>query len=237
MINKKGAVLVVAITAMVIMIVIGAVCLQIYTNQSLMDSYDQIKMRTFYSAEGALEMMRGYIVRMTENNLTNTGSERGDSMYGGRGFLASVTKYNNKTGKPTVWEPFKDAAGSTKLLKGSFDGTMYPGIAAEVSVRRLTSADKTTLINNKIRFKPAPAAENQIYAVMSSETQDINNFRGYEIYATAYTTHKTTMGSNVIRTTLRYYFFTERKSVTYGSGSTEYKVFTNDIKWVGWRRD
>ena len=241
--NKKGTVLVVAVTAMMIMIIIGAVCLQIYMNQSLIDTYDQIRMRTFYSAEGAIELMRGYIDKQVEANLVTSGDTRGDCMYNNRGFLAYVTRFTgygyNKT---TEWEPFKENTSSPyaiPLLKDNFDGIIYPGIKARVYLRRITYGDLNDIyVDRMIRFKDATGAgiDGQIFnPVIVSEAMDNGTeYRGYEIVAIASTTYKTSISVTKVETTLRYYFYTRRISHDLGAGVTS---FENRINWVGWRKD
>lgn len=238
--DKKGTVLVVAVTAMMVMIIIGLVCLQIYTNQSLLDTYDQIKQRTFYSAEAGVEMMRGYIDKKIDETSVTTGNERGDSMYGNRGFLAFVTKVHGSIGETTNWEPFKEGTTSPyarAFLKDVFDGTMHPSIQVEVHLHRLNALDFVEVHNNRgITFRDGGTnIDALIFASILTEILDFGRtYRGYEIVSTATAFHKTTMGTNYIKTTLRYYFYTKREQVDVEPGVVLYK---NNIKWVGWRRD
>lgn len=230
MLNKKGTVLVVAITAMMIILIIGAICLQIYVNQNLLDTFDQVKARTFYSAEGAVEMMRAYIQKQTNDNLTTNG----DTLSDNRGFLVDVTPFK-EANVMTDWEPFKAETTSNfpkPILVDSFDGTMHPSVNVAVLLHRLTSGDKTRVkTEGKINFKDGEA---DIYANTPLATSDYGRvFRGYEIVATASAVHKTALGINTISTTLRYYFYTRRVN----TGSAESPYYKNEIKWVGWRID
>ena len=230
MLNKKGTVLVVAVTAMMIVLIIGAICLQIYVDQNLLDTFDQVKTRTFYSAEGAVEMMKGYIEKQIQEHLTTNG----DTLSENRGFLVDVTPFVSANVMKD-WDPFKadtTAKYPKPLLVDSFDGTIYPSINVDVYLHRLTSTDKTDVKNTrKINFKDG---ESDIYANTNSATADYGRtFRGYEIVATATAVHKTALGINTISTTLRYYFYTRR--VNTGSASNPY--YKNEIKWVGWRID
>ena len=231
MLNKKGTVLVVAVTAMMIVLIIGAICLQIYVNQNLLDTFDQVKTRTFYSAEGGVEMMRAYIQKQTEAHLT----ANGDTLSSNRGFLVEVTPFVSANNMKD-WNPFQ--SGSTvsyasPLLAASFDGTMYPGVNVEVVLHRLTPSDKNDVkVKKKINFKEG---EDQIYANTNTAAADYGRtYRGYVIIATATATHKTALGINTISTTLRYYFYTKRENTPPPGGGDYY---TNKIKWVGWRID
>ena len=255
--SKKGTVLVVAVTAMMIMMIIGFICFQIYTNQSILDTYDQVTKRTFYSAEGAIEMMKGYIEHKTDYYKDPI---KGDVMANpadltaintNRGFLVSVTPFISANNMKD-WEPFKD--GSTHsfaiaLLKENFDGTMHPGVKARVYLHRLRKTDEDRIVNqNKINFigysvpnDPSSAKVN----INSKIFRNINNvaaddlatevYKGYEIVAISSATHKTALSNNTISTTLRYYFYTVRTSSPV-AGTSDFN-FSNKIQWVGWRRD
>ncbi len=244
--NNKGTVLVVAVTAMMIMIIIGAVCLQIYTNQSLLDTYDQIRMRTFYSAEAGVEMMRGYINQKLADTWVSSGSTQlGDKANSGRGFLYDVTKTQGllQGFMPKEWEPFKDGstvAYAKPLLKEPFDGTMHPKVTVDVKLRRLTILDQNNILNNeKIVFindiTLVPLAAGDIFHTLTTDALDYHTYRGYEIVSTATAEHKTTMGVNTISTTLRYYFYTREKVDT--DPVTGNQTFNHFIFWVGWRKD
>ena len=245
--DKKGTVLVVAVTAMMIMIIIGLVCLQIYTNQSLLDTYDQVRQRTFYSAEAGIEMMRGYIDKKVEENLVPVGGVAvnvGDAMYGCRGFLAYVTRIHGVSlinfDNTTVWEPFKEGTTSpypNAYLKEVFDGTMHPKVDIEVTLHRLNASNYVDVHDDRhVYFKYGGAPiDDKIFFAYPSEAFDINaEYRGYEIRSVATAVHNTTMGSNTIKTTLRYYFYTKRIPQDLGEGVTR---FENRIFWVGWRQD
>ena len=257
LINKKGTVLVVAVTAMMIMLVIGLICLQIYTNQNILDTYDQVRMRTFYTAEGAIEMMKGYIENRTAFYLDPI---KGDVMGNpadlttintNRGFLASVTPFVSPNNMKD-WEPFKDGSThsfATPLLKENFDGTMYPGVSVRVYLHRLVNTDEDRIVNQKkINFigyttpnnpsTPKTNINSSIFRNINSISSDDANsevYRGYEIVAISSATHKTALSNNTITTTLRYYFYTVRTSVAV-PGTSDF-CFSNKIQWVGWRRD
>jgi Tfp pilus assembly protein PilX len=61
MFKKKGSILPVTVVAMLIMTIIGLICIQMFMLQNMMNTVDQARTRTFYAAEGAIEMLRGYI--------------------------------------------------------------------------------------------------------------------------------------------------------------------------------
>lgn len=235
--NSKGTVLVVAVVSMMIMMIIALVCLQIYTNQGIIDTYDQIKMRTFYSAEGAVEIMRAHIDKQMELNR----SEYGDHIItNSRTFLATVTPCTTKEGAivSTDWEPFSKQAYydrhviySDPVLENDFDGTMYPGVKAVVYLHRLVSSDF-----NRVNTLLAVPISIDYFTSNLDHEQNIGTFpkkKAYEIVATATANFKTTLGiNNVVSTTVRYYFKTE---TTLTPGTTP--LYSTTKKCVGWRID
>lgn len=233
--NNKGTILVVAVTAMLVMIIIGFVCLQMYMNQSLLDTYDVTKKRLFYSAEGIIEILRGYINKsVPDDDITPSGS-RG-------GFLYNKTNNASKT-----WNIRTDsAAGDTKLagLKqlldaNTFDGTMHPPVRiTELYVKRIinnSDTDIAGLISTGCLYNPLGSNNLQHFrdgrhdkgAAVTDGTAD---FRSYEIVAKAVSSHRTALSSNSeISVTLHYYFFT-----TF-SGPPSASVTRHKPRFVGWR--
>ncbi len=205
MLNKKGTILPVTIVSMTIMMTIGIICLQMFSAQNILNTYDQAKLRTFYSAEGAVEMMRGYIDYAVAHNSNAT---YGDNHESGKGFL----NWKTKTGK---WEPLKSGA-EHPVLANYFDSTMHPKIKASAYCERLTAAEISSIAVEV----PAVAAYNN-YA--SGEQC------AYKIVAIASTTHKTNLATQLIVSTVTYYFATKRRM----DGSK----IVHDRKFVCWRRD
>lgn len=61
--NKKGTILPVTIVSMFIMIVVAYTCIKMFIVQNIMSTTDQLKIRTFYAAEGAIERQKGRIYK------------------------------------------------------------------------------------------------------------------------------------------------------------------------------
>lgn len=221
--NKKGTILVVAVTAMIIMILIGLVCMQLYYNQSIIDSYDATKKRTFYSAEAGVEMMKGYILRKIEENKAahSSGAVTGDVSAGSeghkKGFL--VDKMPNVG---STWSPF--AAGKEfPALKENFDATMHPAIVTSVYVKRLGSTDVTSL--GKFYYKGVETSFGTVGNAANSDR------KAYVIISEAKAAgYKTALNTGAIVTTIKYYFYTNHAGT--GAGP-----FSHDPITIGWRID
>ncbi len=226
--NKKGTVLVIAVAAMMIMGIIGFICLQVYTNQNMLDTYDQIRKRTFYSAEGAVEMMRGYLQKKIDATTVNPMD----------GDVYLYDKTNGKNWAPFTdtfedYEIFKTVYGDvfhkedgTLFLKKTefFDRTIHPGIKVIVFVHRVRWLTDYNLYHDDLGgYWPAEAGPMGNYVSLVP-----SKYNGlYVIVASAFAEHKSTMGVNTVRTTLRFYFYTKYKSMSE----------KNEIKWVAWRID
>ncbi len=59
--NQKGSILVVTVISMFVLTVIGFICLEMFVSQNILVSTDVAKIKTFYAADGVVEMLRGYI--------------------------------------------------------------------------------------------------------------------------------------------------------------------------------
>lgn len=231
--NTKGTVLVVAVVAMMIMLIIGLICLKIYTIQAILDTYDQSKMRVLYSAEGAIDMMRGYIDAKIAQNL----NVDGDTMDGGKGFLQSVTPVKTGTSGSNIqtvnWDPFRDGTSvsySVPLLKDAFDGTMHPRIFVGVYIHRITKNNTSSEDSKAIQDKYNIVFTEDQYCKLPGPCVD----SAYKIVAVASTTHKTMLSSQVIVSTVTYFFTTHKVATTLPSGDV---YITFDKKFEAWRID
>lgn len=213
--DNKGAILPVTIVAMLIMLIIGLVCLQIFSSQNILDTYDQIKQRTFYSAEGSVEMVRGFIDYSVNAHLVG-GS---DNHEGGAGYLFSRTKNTN-------WYPLETVGDCTAFATTKvFDGTMYPNINCRAYCARISTKDELKdLRNNKKVIFPGVTEDN----VVSDR-----DHCAYKIVAIASSTHKTNLGTNLIVSTLTYYFCTEMVN----NGTVDNPIIEHKKYFVCWRRD
>lgn len=231
--NTKGTVLVVAVVAMMIMLIIGLICLKIYTIQAILDTYDQSKMRALYSAEGAIEMMRGYIDAKIVQNLNIDG----DTMNGGRGFLQSVTPVQAGTSGSNIltvnWDPFRH--GSTvsyrvPLHKDAFDGTIHPSVFVGVYLRRITKNNTSSEDSKAMQDKYNIVFTDDQYCKAAGPCVD----SAYKIVAVASTTHKTMLSSQVVVSTVTYFFTTHKVATTLPTGVV---YVTFDKKFEAWRID
>ena len=250
--NNKGTILVVAVTAMVIMIIIGYVCLQMYMNQGILDTYDVTKKRLFYSAEGSIEMFKAYLIKNT--NLEKQTYENIGLPGGAKGFIFNNAKVNN-SGKSDN-DSFSAANSWNPLVSGTlvpFDGTMHPRINVQIGLRRLTAlgvgANQNPELNsflNSISAAPAshfystPAPNlKERFVGPNRFRQAIGNFTGagdrkaYEIVAKATTNHRTALSNNTaISCVIHYYFYTTPEYKTIGGVD---KIIAHNITFVGWR--
>ena len=237
--NNKGTILVIAVVAMSIMIIIGFICLRIYSNQSILDTRDVVKQRLYYSAIGSVEAMKGFLSeKIAENVQSRKGKqnsagiliEQGDVTSGGsnEGFLANVTNNSTRT-----YEPFKWVSDSNTGLFGTdkagvhnvFDGSMHPSIVTSVKLIRLTTSQlptgtlyfSPTLSNNFNGVENAATAQRKAYVIEAKTTAtfktSLNSIENMEFYA-------------------RYYFCTIKE----GSG-TETDPYKHTIHCIGWRID
>jgi len=120
------------------MIIIGMVCLQMFTAQNILNTFDETKKRTLYAAEGMTEAFRGYVESETAANL----KADGDSWNSTDGFL-----YMNVSAAPGgKWSPF--------TMGTNYDTYMYPDIKASAYIEEITSfagEDNGTQIHSGLR--------------------------------------------------------------------------------------
>lgn len=188
-VNDKGTILPVTIVAMTIMMIIGIICLKIFSSQNILDTYDQAKIRTTYSAEGVVEVMRGYIQYAVN---VNKDPMYGDNHHSGRGYINWKTSAGN-------WTPLNNATEYPVLAADFFDGTMYPGIKVSAYCSRLSAADFNLLSSEY------PAVNATSYG-----NYNAGENCAYKIVAIASTTHKTNLATQLIVSTVTYYFATKR---------------------------
>jgi hypothetical protein len=61
--RNNGAILLVVVISMFILTIIGFICIEMFAAQNILAMTDMAKIRTFYAADGVVEMMRGYIAK------------------------------------------------------------------------------------------------------------------------------------------------------------------------------
>jgi len=242
--NNKGTILVVAVTAMIVMIIIGFVCLQMYMNQSILDTYDVTKKRLFYSAEGIVEILRGYINITVPDSLNDVTTPPPAAMGSWGGFLYAKTL--NST---AIWNIRTDSAAGDSKLAGLkqlldpniFDGTMHPGIKiTELYVKRIkdtSDTDIANLITTGCLYNP-PDGSNRLPHFRDGRhnrnaTDPAAIYRSYEIVVKAEATHNTALiggsaSNNIMSLKLHYYFFTE-------FDGSDPAIIRHRPRFVGWR--
>ncbi|GAB1402061.1 hypothetical protein MASR1M68_09720 [Elusimicrobiota bacterium] len=69
--NNNGAILIVTVISMFILTIIGMVTLEMFVSQNELVATDVAKVRTFYAADGIVEMMRGQVNIVCPDSTTN----------------------------------------------------------------------------------------------------------------------------------------------------------------------
>lgn len=224
--SNRGTILPVTIVSMTVMMIIGIICLQMFSAQNILDTYDQVKLRTFYSAESTIEMMRGYIDYITNIKMQSNG----DSWNNSRGFL----NYKTISG---AWAPLciTEADSYPVLESGFFDGTMYPGVKVSVSCSRLHSTEISNLHSNGIvNFNVSIPGESFYVAdFVADDNSNDGNLCAYKIVAIASSTHKTSLSTQLIVSTVTYFFITKK----FGTGNPGEDNIEHRKYFVCWRKD
>ena len=223
--NNKGAILVVTIVSMMILTIIGYVTLQMVSNQNVMDTYNQTKIRVDYAAEGIVEMARGYIDFLVdkyklpeagpsglEGTTTVFWGDYGDAGDPSHGKLSSILSRHGGR-----WDnPFQDNEGGdldVQLETPLVDDSMYPKIYSSVYIEIVDDP-------------------------MDGFSLDMHNSsngdwlrKAYRIVGIASATVSAANGS-VIVSTATCYFYTEQINV--GDDTKKEIKITNHIR--GWRK-
>lgn len=214
--NNKGTILLVSVTAMVIMMIIGFVCLQMYINQNIFDTLDATNKRTYYAAEGAIEIMRGYIDKHIPDN---------DNALGGKGYIASVAQKNNSG----IIDATNKGWCPSEIMTFLSDNDVHPHITVEVYLRRLT-LQTATHVKNLIDSNLLPID----FSNACNDSDIPSNNRAYEIIAKATASYKSVLISKNIITTVHCYFYTKYDVENEGTPSEKIK---HKPKIVIWRVD
>jgi len=209
--NNRGSILAVTVVAMIIMMTIGLICLQMFYAQNVISTYDQIKLRTFYSAEGAIELARATIDSVVEAH------------------KVGAIDINNYLFMMTTsdWYMLETVNGCPLFSSNKcFDGTMYPDVNCRVYCKCLGSLDIACNYRNVNFYRekgiPFPFLGDKDY--------------GYEIVAIASATYKTNLSQKVVVSTLTYYFCTV-SSYTNVSGTLTPTTDHNKRYFVFWSKD
>lgn len=145
MIKKdNGAILIVTVISMFILTIIGFVSLEMFISQNELVATDVAKVRTFYAADGVVEMMRGLIAR----------DHSGDT---GNDFDLAV-----------ITDPWTEANVINNAIVGGYDVTKptAPNVYARVELRRVSVPP------NSVDF--STTATVQYYRIMGVSSVTVN---------------------------------------------------------------
>lgn len=118
--NNKGAVIIVTVVSMFILTIIGFVCIEMFIAQNMLVAADVAKIRTFYAADGVVEMLRGQINRFCPDGTTN--------------YLDAAIP---PLGSTASWSR---ATEVNTIIAAGYDTTpTFPVVCARVEIRRVNS--------------------------------------------------------------------------------------------------
>ena len=217
--NNKGAILVVTIVSMMILTIIGYITLQMVSNQNVMDTYDQTKIRVDYAAEGIVNRARGYIdyvidAKLEQNPPTGAGLIDG-FVYGDVGTNGYLYNMVESKGK---WEMFNEntidpdmAAYGFVDKHHPFDNSMYPNVYARVYCEFVNASTDGFTVNNTL--------QEQTYRIVGIASATVK-----------------AAGGSVIVSTVACYFNTMRVdiSTTIGGVNGTYIEYRRQLR--GWRK-
>ena len=216
--NNKGAILVVTIVSMMILTIIGYVTLQMVSNQNVMDTYDQTKIRVDYAAEGIVERARGYIDYITMKKSTSTPASDGDIGAAARGYLSSVV--DSSAGQK--WLLLETAEDIDCVKKAhEYDSSMYPHIrAGDIYCEHVDGTHDGIDCPN-------------LETVLDDGTKVI--VRSYRIIANAYAKVNVAGGSD-ITSTVAYYFCSKHKITSEDIEGITVEHHETSYHSLGWRK-
>lgn len=131
--NKKGTILPVTIVSMFIMIVIAFTCIKMFLVQNVMSTSDQLKVRTFYAAEGAMERQKMIIYKQINDINNNPKIKIGENT----SMTNDCTIINlETTGGESNFKDFKIGNLSNVVYGNYFldEDNMYPQIKVTSSI-------------------------------------------------------------------------------------------------------
>lgn len=115
--KNSGAILIVTVISMFILTIIGFVSLEMFVAQNELVATDVAKVRTFYAADGVVEMLRGYIIKTFPETTTNT-------------LDSSV---------PVAPNPWSNVSVVNNAIVAGYDTTpTFPVVCARVELRRVS---------------------------------------------------------------------------------------------------
>ncbi|GEM_PF-2247215 len=148
--NNKGAVIIVTVVSMFILTIIGFVCIEMFIAQNMLVAADVAKIRTFYAADGVVEMLRGQINRFCpDDNLTNY-----------------VDAAIPPLGSTAAWSR---ATEINTIIAAGYDTTpTFPVVCARVEIRRVNSPP-----SSYVDFSTTTAV--QYYRIMGVSSVTVNS--------------------------------------------------------------
>jgi len=147
--NKKGSILVITVISMFILTIIGFICLEMFVSQNILIATDVAKIKTFYAADGVVEMLRGYI----NANYPETGTNTFDLAVPASGVWALGSNYINNL-----------------FVSGYDDVTTRNPIFAKVELRRAPVPPNTLYVD----FATTTASI-QYYRIMGVSSVTVNS--------------------------------------------------------------
>ena len=255
--SNKGSILPVTVVAMLIMVALGLVCLQMFQAENIIQVQQQTKVRTFYAAEGAIEMFRGFIAYQSDN----TANLRGDGLITDAtgtyfsGYRDDKTTggylYSKTTDHTNGWRPFgkvpcdvgqggadQDAMGNYYYyFKGKIDpDTGKPDGYFDNTMYPGTKITELRCI--RLNSTDQVNVEKLGISVAGDYYNHIGDKSFYVVKAKAEAIYKTALfQSTTISTTLYFYFISEPDSVgSVGNSPYYYKYKYRPIAWrnKGW---
>lgn len=130
--KQKGTILPVTIVSMFIMMVVAFTCIKMFLVQNIMSTTDQLKVRAFYAAEGAMERQKSRIYRYIRDINNNNNIRIGeDTAINGNRIENLVT-----TGSLSNFKDFSDGnfSGVYDDVQFVTEDQMHPNINVSTSI-------------------------------------------------------------------------------------------------------
>jgi hypothetical protein len=235
--NNKGTILVVAVVCMSIMIIIGFVCLKIYSSQSILDTRDVVKQRLYYNAIGGIEVMKGYLaakvaedIRSHENReyadyWGDTGNTGNSDNNGHRGIVSKLVNNSGNNYQPL----------SATLLR---DNTMYPHINVTVKVTCINSAPTGRFyVDSALRNYPSTIGGVSAFGGLTSDVTCRSYCIESEAKINGSFTSALSTGGTIKSVIMQFYFYTQKTETSVTGVHGEAHTFVrHHIHSVGLRR-
>jgi hypothetical protein len=233
--NNKGAILVITIVSMMILTIIGYITLQMVSSQNVMDTYDQVKVRTDYAAEGIVERALGYIayVVIRSTVVTPVGDIYGDvgNNPTASGYLYSKVRscaVDPDSGEHR-WNLFNDAPTAGDLGAQDY-GEIAPNAQFDDMFPNVSASVYCELVNGSENGFNLGIGENDVHIYNSAEASPMQTFK---VVGTARAMVDAADGSEIVSTAICYFNMRRETSAPNADGNREIK-YKRYI--IGWRK-